>query len=119
MTIRLFASIALTVILANCATTDQNNPIGDWSGTLNLGGNNLRLIFHITESETGYSTTIESVDQNGVIIPTEMEVNGDSLIFRVDQLNVEYTATISGNQIVGEFNQFGLSMPDFTITRNE
>jgi len=48
-----------------------------------------------------------------------MEVNGDSLTFVVEQLNVEYIATISGNQIVGVFNQFGMSMPDFTIARNE
>jgi len=59
------------------------------------------------------------VDQGGQIIPTEMEVNGDSLTFVVEQLNLEYIATISGNQIVGVFNQFGMSMPDFTITRNE
>ena len=119
MSKRLVASLSLAVFLAGCATTEQNSLAGDWSGTLNIGGGSLRLIFHITESEDGYSTTIESVDQGGVIIPTEMELDGDSVTFIVEQLNVEYIATISGDQIVGVFNQFGMSMPNYTITRNE
>jgi len=53
------------------------------------------------------------------MIPADMIIDGDSITFIVESLNVEYVATISGNQIVGEFNQFGNSMSDFTITRNE
>lgn len=126
---RIIACIALSIFLANCAPNAQNDPIGDWSGTLTLVGANSRansrLIFHITESENGYSTTIEILDQQGqqgqqgLNIPTEMLIDGDSIIFTIEQLGVEYIATISGNQIVGEFTQFGHSMPDFTITRNE
>lgn len=119
MSKRLVESIVIAVLLAGCATTQQNSLAGDWSGTLNLGGGTLRLIFHITESNNGYSTTIESVDQGNAMIPTEMELDGDSVTFTVEQLNVEYIATVSGDQIVGVFNQRGLSMPNYTITRNE
>ena len=119
MAARLIAVLTLTIFFAGCASTNQNNPVGDWSGTLNTGAGSLRLIFRITESENGYSATIESVDQGGQIIPTEIEVTGDALTFVVANLNVEYNATIAGNQIVGEFNQNALSVPDFTITRTE
>ena len=116
---RLLAVSTLVIVLASCATTNQNTPIGDWSGTLSFPGASLRLIFHITESDNGYSTTIESVDQGNSMIPADMIIDGDSITFIVESLNVEYVATISGNQIVGEFTQFGNSMSDFTITRNE
>jgi len=119
MSKRLVVCLVLAVILVGCATTQQNSLAGDWSGTLNLGGGSLRLIFHITESNDEYSTTIESVDQGNAMIPTEMELDGDSVTFTVEQLNVEYIATISGDQIVGVFNQNGLSMPNYTISRNE
>jgi len=119
MSKRLVGSLVLIVFLAGCATTEQNSLAGDWSGTLNLGGGSLRLVFHITESDDGYSTILESVDQGNAMIPTEMELDGDSVTFIVEQLNVEYIATISGDQIVGVFNQFGMSMPNYTITRNE
>ena len=119
MSVRTIANIAFFPFLLSCTTTEQINPVGDWSGTLNLGGGTLRLIFHISESADGFTSTIESVDQGGAIIPTEMQVEGNSIVFRVAQLDVEYRATISGNQITGEFTQFGMSMPDFTVTRND
>lgn len=67
MSPRFIKTLALTLVifLAEVPTIAQNNLIGDWSGTLNLGGGSLRLIFHITEAENGYSTTLESVDQGG------------------------------------------------------
>ena len=116
---RLFAFIALTLFLAGCATAQQPSLVGDWSGTLNVAGGSLGLIFHITESDDGYSTTIESVDQGNVMIPTEIEVDGDSVRFTVDQLGIEYIATISGDQIIGVFAQQGFSVPNYTITRTD
>ena len=83
-----------------------------------MGAADLRLVFHITETEFGYSTTIESVDQGGAMIPTEMEVEGTTVMFVVEPLNVAYTAVVNGNEMVGRFTQGGMDMPDFTIRRN-
>jgi hypothetical protein len=119
MLVRIVAVIALSVLFAGCASIDRNSPVGNWAGTLDMAGASLRLVFHITESENGYSATIESVDQGGVIIPTQIDVMGDSLTFAVAQIGVEYSATISGDQIVGIFKQAGMSAPDFTLSRVE
>lgn len=116
---KISSAFAILLFLLSCATTAQENPVGDWAGTLNMGGGNLRLIFHISESENGYSATIESVDQGGAIIPAEIEVNGNLISFAVEQIDVEYIATITGNEIIGTFTQFGMSMEDFTIIRTE
>lgn len=115
---RLLGIIALSLVLISCASGGKNTLAGDWSGTLNMGGANLRLVFHILESDAGYSASIESVDQGGAIIPTTMEVNGNALVFVVEQIDVEYRARVSGNEIVGEFSQFGMTMPNFTLRRN-
>ena len=119
MPTRIVTALVLVLMLLGCATWSQNSLVGDWSGTLNMGGGNLRLIFHISEAENGFSATVESVDQGGAIIPAAIVVNGDSITFVVEQIGVEYIATMSGNQIAGAFNQFGMTMPDFTISRTE
>ena len=51
--------------------------------------------------------------------PTEMKLDGDSVTFTVNQLGLEYIATISGDQLVGVFSQQGFSVPNYTFTRNE
>lgn len=111
--------IGLTLILASCTTTQAPSLAGDWAGTLQAAGESLRLIFHITESDSGYSATIESVDQGGAIVPLTMEVDGSSIVFSFDQLALKYAATASGNQIIGEFSQGGISVPDFVLKRTE
>ncbi len=119
MLIRLLKWCVLVVLLTSCTTPGQNNLTGDWSGTLSFPGARLRLVFHITESENGPTTIIESVDQQNAMIPAETTVDGNSITFTVENLNVEYVATIQGDIIVGEFTQFGNRMSDFTISRSE
>ena len=116
---RLFVLLSFTLTLSCAASAQQANLIGDWAGTLTMGGGSLRLIFHITEGTDGYTVFIESVDQGNVMIPTEIDVDGASVSFAVQQLDVKYAATVSGNQMVGEFTQMGMSMPDLTLVRSE
>ena len=80
---KLLVITAIFLLLTNCTSANQTRLAGDWSGTLNMAGASLRLIFHITESDSGYSASIESVDQGGVIIPAEMEIDGDRLTITV------------------------------------
>ena len=114
----LTGAIAAVILLSGCVSGGPPDLVGAWSGTLDMGGAELRLVFHISESDGEYSTSIESVDQGGVMIPTRMEVNGTSLLFVVEPINVEYAAIVSGNEIVGLFTQGGMDMPNFTLRRN-
>ena len=116
---KIFGSIGIVLFLASCAAKQAPSLAGDWSGNLQAAGQNLRLIFHITESETGYNASIESVDQGGAIVPLTMEVDGTSIVFSFEQLDMEYVAKLLGNQIIGEFSQGGVSVPNFTLERNE
>ncbi|NKB31488.1 MAG: hypothetical protein GKR91_00100 [Pseudomonadales bacterium] len=114
---RIVLILTLVAGLTFCASAQTPSLAGQWAGTLNLGGGQLRLVFHIEESDDGISVQIESVDQGNQMIPTDVVVDGNTLTFSVEQLDVEYTATVDGNQMVGSFVQFGNTDPDFTIVR--
>ena len=116
---RLFVLLTLAITMSCAVAAEQPNLVGDWAGTLTMGGGSLRLIFHITDGTDGYTVFIESVDQGNAMIPTEIVVDGASVSFAVQQLDVKYAATVSGNQMVGEFTQMGLSMPDLTLVRSQ
>ena len=53
------------------------------------------------------------------MIPTELLIDGDTLVFLVESLGVDYAATLSGNQITGTFKQSGMTVENYTITRSD
>ncbi|MDX1489882.1 MAG: hypothetical protein R3332_01235 [Pseudohongiellaceae bacterium] len=114
---RIFAVFVLGVFLQSCASSNSPQLAGEWAGTLSVAGQNLRLVFHISESSSGYTTEIESVDQGGVKIPSNLEVDGNSLKFWVEAIQMEYNATVEGDVIIGDFKQFGISVEDFKLER--
>ena len=85
-------------------------------GGIFAGGATLNLIFHITQSTDGYVTTMESVAL-GFVTAAETVVAGESLRLTVEEFNILYIATVSGNRISGRFTQDGQTMPDFVLTR--
>eukprot|EP01035_Chromulina_nebulosa_P050250 gene50250-68313_t len=43
--------------------------IGDWNGALKVQGIQLRLVFHISKTDSGFSATMDSPDQGAKGIP--------------------------------------------------
>jgi uncharacterized protein len=43
---------------------------GTWTGTLDLGGTELRVVFHIVDTEDGLIATLDSPDQDAKNVPT-------------------------------------------------
>ena len=62
------------------------DPAGDWQGTLTVPGADLRLVFHITRTDDGLSTTVDSIDQGTNSIPTS------STTFKNGKLHVKLPA---------------------------
>ena len=92
---------------------------GDWSGTLNAGGTQLRLIFHFTPKPGGgLAGTLDSLDQdtNGLFFSlvrqTGAKVRAEALA-----LNAVYEGTLdpAGKTITGHWVQFTLF--PLTLTR--
>ena len=93
--------------------------VGDWSGALNVGGTQLRLVFHFTPKPGGgLAGTLDSLDQdtNGLFFSlvrqTGAKVRAEALA-----LNAVYEGTLdpAGKTITGHWAQFTLF--PLTLTR--
>ncbi|MGE5521919.1 MAG: alpha/beta hydrolase family protein [Candidatus Dadabacteria bacterium] len=85
---------------------------GQWNGALKVSGIQLRLVFHITQTENGYASTMDSPDQNAKGIPvTTTLFNNPNLKLEITNLGVEYDGILKGRSIEGTFKQNGLAIP--------
>jgi pimeloyl-ACP methyl ester carboxylesterase len=110
-------SILILLICNTMATWAQTEIIGQWSGTLEIQGIKLRLIFNVSETENGYKTTLDSPDQGAKDIPFTNTVFENSKVkFEIPQA-IEYTGELKDSKIVGIFKQAGLSLP-LTLEKN-
>jgi hypothetical protein len=87
--------------------------IGQWNGILKVQGTQLRLVFNISKTENGFSSTMDSPDQGAKgISVTSTTFENQSLKLTISNLMVEYQGTLGDNQIiVGNFKQGGMSFP--------
>ena len=66
-----FLIIASLLFVLPSSAQNMDVIIGDWQGTLGMGQNSLRLVFHINADEEGQLiTTLDSPDQGANGIPT-------------------------------------------------
>ena len=86
---------------------------GEWNGLLKVQGLQLRLVFHITKTDAGYSAPIDSPDQGAT--GTQMsKVSFENSVLTVElpSQKFEYTGKLdSANIVVGTFKQAGQSFP--------
>ena len=93
---------------------------GKWSGILKVQGMNLRLVFNITKTEKGYSSTMDSPDQGATGIPVTSTTYKDSTL-RLEVVNarIQYEGILNNeNAFVGTFKQGGLSLA-LVLTQKE
>lgn len=84
---------------------------GTWNGILEAGEVTLRVDFHITSTDDGYSATLDSPDQNAYGIPVStVEFTKPDVAITVVNLNIEYEGKLEDdNTIKGTFTQMGQS----------
>ena len=111
--IRQIASRLMLIALALAALAPlgraQVQIAGDWQGTLNAGGAQLRLVLHITAGKDGaFAATLDSVDQGAMAIPvTSVKLKGSKLSLTVDAVHGTYEGTVNkdGSEIDGTWSQ--------------
>ena len=111
--IRQIASRLMLIALALAALAPlgraQVQIAGDWQGTLNAGGAQLRLVLHITAGKDGaFAATLDSVDQGAMAIPvTSVKLKGSKLSLTVDAVHGTYEGTVNkeGSEIDGIWSQ--------------
>lgn len=96
---------------------------GDWVGALTLPQGRLYLVVHITGADDALSAVTDSPSQYMFGLPVDIIVKrGDSLSFTMQNLGVQFSGTVAGDQIQGRFLQNGNDLAlvlDRTHTGNE
>lgn len=87
---------------------------GDWHGTLNANGGELRLVLHITKNSDGsLKATLDSVDQGANGIPVNSAtLKNSTLSLKVDAVNGTYEGKVNAaaTEIAGTWTQ-GMGLP--------
>jgi pimeloyl-ACP methyl ester carboxylesterase len=101
-------SIALLALAAKA-----QNIVGQWNGVLKVQGVQLRIVFHINKTDSGYNATMDSPDQGAKGIPVTTTSFADmKLKLTVAKAGIEYEGMLGkDNRIVGDFRQGGQSFP--------
>jgi pimeloyl-ACP methyl ester carboxylesterase len=86
---------------------------GSWNGLLKIQMYQLRLVFHIQKTESGYSATMDSPDQGAKDIPVT-SVNCENSILKIadTKMGFEYEGKLGDDgNITGTFKQAGQMFP--------
>jgi dienelactone hydrolase len=97
--------------LTSCSMNAQDIT-GQWNGILNVKGKQLRVVFHINKTDTGYTSTMDSPDQGAKGIPTTSTYfDNSTLKIAAPNLGLKYDGTLGHDSIIGTFKQGGQSFP--------
>src|SRR5690606_31116046 len=83
-----FAGMAMTI----SAPAAAQEAVGNWQGTFDVGGTQLRLVIHVRTGPDGKLTgTLDSLDQGGFGIPLgDIVLEGDRLTVAVPSISGSY-----------------------------
>lgn len=93
--------------------------LGDWYGNLSISGMQLRIVLHVSESNSIYSSTMDSPDQGAYgMLMNSTSFDGKVITVKSNQLNASYIATFNESELTGTFSQGGNELP-LVLTRKE
>jgi len=105
--------VLLGILLLSTVFTYSQDITGEWNGLLKIQGMQMRLVFHISKTDTVYQATMDSPDQGANGIPmTSASFKNSVLTIKMIAAQIEYTGTLDSSGIVtGTFKQAGQSLP--------
>jgi pimeloyl-ACP methyl ester carboxylesterase len=102
----------LSLIVLIPLITQGQDITGSWNGVLKIQGMELRVVFNISKTDSGYKSTMDSPDQGALGIPvTSTTVEGRKLDLKVDNAKIHYQGEFQDSIIAGTFTQGALSLP--------
>lgn len=107
------------VTLFSLVISHAQDITGDWNGLLKVQGMQLRIVFHVTATDGGYQSTMDSPDQGVNAIPvTATEYVAPVIKFAIAQAGILYEGQVNGDEIKGALNQGGQAYP-LDLSREE
>lgn len=105
-------NITLVFLFLLCISASAQEITGSWSGILNIMGNKLPLVFHISKTDSIYTSKMDSPAQNALGLPTsKTSFIENKLEIVATGLGIFYQGTLQGDSISGTFNQGGMPFP--------
>ncbi len=80
---------------------------GKWNGILKVQGMQLTIVFNVEQSESGFSSTMDSPDQGAFGIKVDNTTFSDNILkLSIPAAGIEYSGEFLGDRINGTFKQF-------------
>ena len=96
--------------------------VGTWNGAFAPPGGmgELRLVFHVSAMDNGYTTTLDSPDQNALGIPTDTTTFKDKeFTVKLAEIDFAYVGKLGEDNVIkGAFTQQGATY-DLNMTKKE
>jgi hypothetical protein len=115
----------LVLLLAGIVLYGQGI-VGTWEGSFTTQAPDgtdvtLRVVFHIEATDDGFTSTLDSPDQNALGLPTtETTFESKKLVVKKDDLDFVYTGKlIDDKNIEGGFTQMGGEMAMNLVKKEE
>lgn len=100
----LIQSIMLIFLMSS--TVHSQDLKGQWDGTLNVQGTQLRIVFHAIKTDSQYNATMDSPDQHVSGVPvTATNFSYPDVRFEISNIGLVYEGTMSDNRITGKWLQ--------------
>ncbi len=107
---KIFSILLLTLLTST--TLSAQDITGQWNGVLKLPAAQLRVIFNVTKTDTGFTSTMDSPDQGAKGIPVTTTIfENPNIKFVIANARIEYIGELKGTAIVGIFKQGGQEFP--------
>lgn len=119
-TMKKFAMVV--AFLLTVAGTFGQDITGQWTGILKVQGIQLRVVFNLTKTASGYSSTMDSPDQGAKGIPvSSVSFENSVLKLSVASAGIDYEGTLNKEHIIaGTFKQGGQAFPmELTFLKSE
>ena len=109
---KIFLAI-LAVVLAVTTMSAQSPLAGDWSGTLNVMGQKLTFVFHISQDTSGnWKADMDVPEQGAKGVPaTVSSADESSIVVDVPAIGAKYSGKLADGALKGDFNQMGMKFP--------
>lgn len=111
--------ILITLLLLSSGSVFAQSITGDWYGSLNVQGMNMKLVFHITETDDGYAATFDSPGQGASGIPFTSAVrNENTITLSADNIAATFTAALENEKLNGIWKQ-GVNEFELVMSRTD
>lgn len=105
-------TILLFLFISIIATINAQNIVGKWSGTLDIMGQDLPIVFNISHKDDIYKAKMDSPAQNAFGLPTDKTTfDNNNIEIIANGLGIIYKGILESDSIRGTFNQGGVAFP--------